>query len=209
MTLLTTVAFGKKPLQVPSPLRILQSEIQTNRQKVDDYRDNNSNNKCNQNTIPPPPPASLSSSSIGLPPHVLIGCQREVFGWSILDSAFCSAEYANVLKSWRTMTPTNKINGKKNGNNRNADFVKLILLGGWLVNHWSILSSLELRETLRIVLADISNTNQDSIYDDWRHCWLWRKHSCCVVLSKEQTFCSLMNTHNGFRGELAHRNKDV
>ena len=162
MTLLTTVAFGKKPLQVPSPLRILQSEIQTNRQKVDDYRDNNSNNKCNQNTIPPPPPASLSPSSIGLPPHVLIGCQREVFGWSILDSAFCSAEYANALKSWRTMTPTNKING----NNRNADFVKLILLGGWLVNHWSILSSLELRETLRIVLADISNTNQDSIYDD-------------------------------------------
>ena len=86
--------------------------------------------------------ASLDEMTIGsFPPHVLIGCKREVFGWSILDSAFCANEYAETLRSSRHTDETSK--------------VQLILLDDWTVNHWSILSSLALRKALRNVLTSL------------------------------------------------------
>jgi len=88
--------------------------------------------------------ASLDEKKIGsFPPHVLIGCKREVFGWSILDSAFCASEYAESLRSSRHI---NKTSG-----------VRLILLDDWTVNHWSILSSRSLRNALGNVLASLED----------------------------------------------------
>ncbi len=83
-----------------------------------------------------------------LPPHIVIGCKREVFGWSILDSAFCASEYAETLRSLRLCTSSCESNG----------MVQLILLENWTVNHWSILSSVALKNALRAVLASLDKS---------------------------------------------------
>jgi len=98
---------------------------------------------------------SLLDKKIGnnyLPPHIVIGCKREVFGWSILDSAFCASEYVETLRSLRLCSSSCESNG----------LVRLILLEKWTVNHWSILSSVALRNALRTVLTslDESPTNE-------------------------------------------------
>ena len=135
MTLLSRVVLRKSPMQVPSPLRTLVSScpIPCSKKVCDE------SHKLNHI----------------IPPHVLIGCKREVFGWSILDSAFCASEYAGALRSLRSETPspTTESNDNTGGVEKEDSFVQLLLLEDWTVNHWSILSSAALRNALRAVLA--------------------------------------------------------
>jgi len=140
MNLLSRVILGKPPSQVPSPLRVLRSYQHTSIHD-DDNRTDNSNSNGNLDLLP----------QMSLPPHVLIGCKREVFGWSVLDSAFCASEYADTLR-WHLSESHRKTPAGKNDSD-GVDDVRLILLEGWAANHWSILSSAALRNTLRIILS--------------------------------------------------------
>jgi len=145
MTLLSRVVLGKPPLQIPSPLRTLRSskcaQIRGNRTNLGNQDElYNTNHSMKQ--------------LVSLPAHILIGCKREVFGWSVLDSSFCAGEYADALRghnfdSGQSRKPTDD----EGGDGQNNASVRLILLEGWTVNHWSILSSKALRNALRSVLT--------------------------------------------------------
>jgi hypothetical protein len=154
MTALSRVILGKAPSQVPSPLRTLSSSV-----PIQSERSGNFNGTINGNH-------DVMLPMVSLPPHILIGCKREVFGWSILNLAFCAREYADALwsqlsesKRRQGQAPTSETvgnvgeNGNDNDNNEKNAFVQLILLDGWGVNHWSILSSVSLRNALYTVLA--------------------------------------------------------
>jgi hypothetical protein len=156
MTMLSRVVLGKAPSQVPSPLRTLLLSVPI---KSESIGKRNGAINDNHDVLP----------MLSLPPHMLIGCKREVFGWAIMESAFCASEYADALwshvsesKRRQGQAPTSEIDGDggdigDNNNDNDMDeknaFVQLILLDGWGVNHWSILSSMALRNTLRTVLA--------------------------------------------------------
>lgn len=147
MTLVSRVVLGNPPLQIPSPLRTLRSFTGTQIR-------GNKLNKGNQDEI-----NHGMLQLVSLPPHILIGCKREVFGWSVLDSSFCASEYADALRvhnsdSRQSRNPTGDEDGGGDRNNENnSASVRLILLEGWAVNHWSILSSIALRNALRPVLT--------------------------------------------------------
>ena len=152
MTLLSRVVLRKSPSQVPSPLRALVS----------------------LSSLPLSKNISTGSPKYNhcFPPHVLIGCKHEVFGWSILDSAFCASEYANALRKLRPeiQSPTCGNNDEIGSDDKEESFVRLILLEDWTVNHWSILSSVALRNALRVVLASVddradsaTNGNRESL----------------------------------------------
>ena len=100
-------------------------------------------------------------SRCSLPPHILIGCKHEVFGWSILDSAFCASEYANVIRSSvvETESTRTKIDDATGNEYEQRSCVRLILLENWTVNHWSILSSAALRNALGAVLSPLNDRN--------------------------------------------------
>jgi hypothetical protein len=106
VTLLTLGVLGEWPSTVPSPLKAIQDRPQQ----------------------PPSHPIH------NLPPHTLLGCQNEVFGLSILDSAFCSDEYANIL------------------NQHSPGSAECKLLQEWTCNHWSVLSTMALRKALHTSL---------------------------------------------------------
>ena len=122
-------------------------------------------------------PASFASSStttttttvrLRVPPHIIIGCQQEMFGLPLLNTSFCYQKYADAVS--QLMSTNNNSNDDDDDNNgkmsnsiNSADDdpkenVRLILLKDKLiVNHWSILSSFELQKSLRIVLQNISS----------------------------------------------------
>lgn len=131
MTILSRTVLRKSPLEVPSPLRTLTKS-----------------------------PSLFSDKPFcNFPPHVLIGCKHEVFGWSILDSAFCASKYADALRtlSIRTQSERKRINDASCNEDEQRPFVRLILLENWTVNHWSILSSAALRNALNAVLAPVDD----------------------------------------------------
>jgi len=146
MTMLSRVVLRKLPSEVPSPLRtLLLHQHAASHEEGTNHKTTDGQHKLPQ--------------LVSLPPHILIGCQREVFGWSVLDSAFCASEYANSLRLYRSgsrqkgKTSIVTVDADKSNENDNA-FVRLILLKGWSVNHWSILSSAVLRNALQKVLTD-------------------------------------------------------
>ncbi len=131
MTLLSRIVLRKSPSEVPSPLRALKTFS----------------------------PLFGDKSGCSVPPHILIGCKREVFGWSILDSAFCASEYANTMRSRfsKTESTRTKINEASGNEDEQRPFVQLVLLENWTVNHWSILSSAALRNALNDVLSPLDD----------------------------------------------------
>jgi hypothetical protein len=118
MTIVSLVALGEWPSNVPSPIQQLRST----KKSTQDY-----------------------------PKHVLVGCQNEIFGLPILTSSFVSKEYADIL---------NDKNGTKNCSSDTdaaaaaaaAAASECILLPQWTCNHWSVLSSVALRDALRTSL---------------------------------------------------------
>jgi hypothetical protein len=127
MSLLSRVVLGIPPSKVPSPLRALLSSSTGGKRTGDE-------NDTNGGVV----------QRVSLPPHIVIGCAREVFGWSILDSAFCARKYFDALRSHRS-TPSREPADDEDDT--------MILLEGWGVNHWSILSSMALRNALRTTLT--------------------------------------------------------
>ncbi|KAG7348944.1 hypothetical protein IV203_011541 [Nitzschia inconspicua] len=101
-TLLTVCILGQWPSTIPSPLQAIKDR----------------------------PQQSKSHPVNKLPPHTLLGCKYEVFGLPILDSAFCSVAYTNIL------------------NQQQPNSAECTLLQEWTCNHWSALSTMSLRKVL-------------------------------------------------------------
>jgi hypothetical protein len=80
-------------------------------------------------------------------PHILIGCRNEIFGLPILQSAFCSEDYAAI------------VNRGRDREGREGQTAECILLPQWSVNHWTVLSSTALREALRTSLHKALETS--------------------------------------------------
>ena len=122
-------------------------------------------------------PASFASSSttttttttvrLRVPPHIIIGCQQEMFGLPLLNASFCYQKYADAVSQLMSTNNNNNDDDDNNGKMSNPinsadddpkENVRLILLKDELiVNHWSILSSFELQKSLRIELQNISS----------------------------------------------------
>lgn len=158
MSLVSILVLGKHPSEVPSPLRTLRSSSSQQAATEDGCNAGRSGD-------------GALFSKLSLPPHIVIGCKREVFGWSVLDSSFCAKDYTDALWAhrWklRGRSTTHSTNDGRSGNNHDNDgFVRLVLLEGWAVNHWSVLSSLALRNALRTVLSGASRDCGNGMVED-------------------------------------------
>ncbi len=110
-TFLTLVVLGEWPSNVPSPLQHLKSRGGGVLKAFGKARPH--------------------------PQHTLIGCQHEVFGLPILNSAFCSDEYVKEM------------------NKQSEGSAEWIPLNEWTCNHWSVLSSMSLRKALHKSLEKV------------------------------------------------------
>jgi hypothetical protein len=94
-------------------------------------------------------PAHTIPSPLGRSPmtpnlrHLLIGCETEVFGWTVLDGTFCAQAYQEWLTSQCNME------------------ARCTLLQGFLNNHWSMLSSQALAQALKDDLPWLLSGNDD------------------------------------------------
>ena len=142
MTLVCLTALNEWPENVPSPLRMLQQRLHIMTKQIQQQQQQQRQKSENINDTSS---SSSSSSSIYypiLPRHTLIGCRYEVMGVPILRPSFCSTEYASTL---RNISQSN-------------DHQCHLLEGSTFplsVNHWTILNSNELHETLRTKVFNI------------------------------------------------------
>eukprot|EP00327_Prymnesium_parvum_P021429 CAMPEP_0113230868 /NCGR_PEP_ID=MMETSP0008_2-20120614/1120_1 /TAXON_ID=97485 /ORGANISM="Prymnesium parvum" /LENGTH=203 /DNA_ID=CAMNT_0000077493 /DNA_START=1 /DNA_END=612 /DNA_ORIENTATION=- /assembly_acc=CAM_ASM_000153 len=76
-----------------------------------------------------------------VPPHLLVGCAKEVFGWDVANVYFCSQAYASVLKN-------------------KGSPVRYVEIDS---NHWSVLNSKALCQALRLELRTNGWPDRDKI----------------------------------------------
>ena len=145
MTLVCLTALNEWPENIPSPLKLLQQRLHVMTKQIQQQQDQQQQSENNSGK-------SSSSSSIYypiLPRHTLIGCKYEIpMGIPILRQSFCSTEYAKTLRNI------------SQSNIHQCYLLEKGLSAFMPVNHWTILNSYELHETLRTkVFDDIDNDN--------------------------------------------------